>query len=159
MPRWVHWSPGAVPAANNITFEMWPEMSEFAASELTATAFTYGDGSTAGLYSADTAATTDRHMRWAKDYGIDGVFVQRFLSEVTTDPVFKQFRDEVTIHLMAAAEAHGRVFAIEYDISGATEATLVTDLENDWKTVGHEGDLDAAAARLAREGWSVAREA
>jgi hypothetical protein len=87
-------------------------------------------------------------MRWAKDYGIDGVFVQRFLSEVTTDPVFKQFRDEVTINLMAAAEAHGRVFAIEYDISGATEATLVTDLENDWKHLVDDLHVTASPSYL-----------
>ena len=31
----------------------------------------------------------------------------------------------------------------------------VLDLENDWRTVGHEADLAAAAERLRREGWIV----
>jgi hypothetical protein len=29
------------------------------------------------------------------------------------------------------------------------------DVENDWKTVGHEDDLAGVARRLAREGWAV----
>ncbi len=32
------------------------------------------------------------------------------------------------------------------------------DLENDWKTVGHEPDLPTAAARLRQQGWLVAAE-
>jgi len=31
----------------------------------------------------------------------------------------------------------------------------VLDLDNDWKTVGHEADLAAAAERLRRDGWIV----
>ena len=32
------------------------------------------------------------------------------------------------------------------------------DLENDWKSVGHEADLPTAAARLRRQGWLVTAE-
>lgn len=31
----------------------------------------------------------------------------------------------------------------------------VPDVEDDWKTVGHEDDLAGVAERLAREGWAV----
>src|SRR5260370_12642729 len=33
---------------------------------------------------------------------------------------------------MAAAQQYGRVFAIEYDISGANPATLLSTLQQDW---------------------------
>ncbi len=32
------------------------------------------------------------------------------------------------------------------------------DVENDWKAVGREADLETAAARLRREGWRVSGE-
>ena len=62
---------------------------------------------------------------------LDGVFLQRFSSELS-DPAFLAARDQVLKNVMAAAEKHGRVFAIEYDISGQNPTTLVADLEKDW---------------------------
>src|SRR5262249_47553380 len=48
------------------------------------------------------------------------------------DGRFFSVRNTVTQHVRAAAEKHGRIFYIEYDISGASEATLVDDLARDW---------------------------
>ena len=67
-----------------------------------------------------------------KQAGIDGVALQRFLSEVQ-DPRFFAARNQVTRNVQAGAEAEGRVFAIEYDVSGVDEAHLVAWLEADWK--------------------------
>ena len=76
---WIHWSRGAVPGPDNITFDMWPDMREYDEDEFFNTNFVYSDLSNAGLYSAYTPKTVDRHVKWMKDYGIDGVFVQRFI--------------------------------------------------------------------------------
>jgi hypothetical protein len=91
----------------------------------------YGDGTVASLFSAYRESTVDLHMRWMRDYGIDGVHLQRFISELR-DPRALAFRDEVTRHVRDGAERYGRGFAIMYDISGASVSTLVDDIERDW---------------------------
>ena len=67
-----------------------------------------------------------------KEAGIDGVALQRFLSELQ-DPRFFAARNQVARNVRAGAEAEGRVFAIEYDITGVDEAHLVEWLQADWK--------------------------
>lgn len=126
---WIHWSrSGAMPAADNITFDMWPDMREYEKDELFETKFIYPDLSNAGLYSAYTSKTVDRHVKWMKDYGIDGVFVQRFISSALSRG---DLRDSVLQNVRRAAEKHGRVFANMYDLSGGKE-TMVEDVKNDW---------------------------
>jgi hypothetical protein len=65
-------------------------------------------------------------------YGVDGVFVQRFGSELTVPSHFAT-RNAVTKNVQAGAEAYGRVFAVEYDTSGMDTSTFVNILEEDWK--------------------------
>jgi hypothetical protein len=129
--RWVHWFKGQSPVASELAVEMWPDLSELGAGELFDTGLSFGDGQTARLYSAWTEATVVRHFQWMKEAGIDGVLVQRFVSELS-DPAFLAYRDRVLENARAGAEQHGRVFAVMYDISGTSEATLVDALKNDW---------------------------
>src|SRR4051794_36400252 len=78
---WRHWSrrsdrigPGT------LTFEMWPDLSELAPEErYPAPGFSYPDGTPAHLFSSANPKTVERHFRWMEQYGIDGVFFQRFL--------------------------------------------------------------------------------
>jgi len=66
-------------------------------------------------------------------YGIDGVFLQRFVSELAYPNFFNQ-RNVVTQNVRVGAEAYGRVFAIEYDISNdKADPDLVSKIETDWK--------------------------
>ncbi len=104
-------------------------MREYEADELFKTNFVYSDLTNAGLYSAYTSKTVDRHVKWMKDYGIDGVFVQRFIISAMsrTDQ-----RDTVLQNVRHAAEAHGRVFANMYDMSGAKPESFAGDVINDW---------------------------
>jgi hypothetical protein len=129
---WRHWFRNGMPTAANLTIDLWPDTSELDADELFPTALSYADGSTAQLYSAYRAKTVARHFAWMKQAGIDGVSLQRFLSEVH-DPRFFTARNQVTRNVQAAAEAEGRVFAIEYDVTGVDEAYLVEWLEADWR--------------------------
>ncbi len=133
MTQWQHWSHKETPDPDNITFDMWPDLSEYAPEELSDTTFHYPDGRVAGLYSAANPATVDRHMRWAKEYGIDGVFLQRFLVSVTRDRTQRMFRDQVARNIIASAKNHGRVFAIEYDFSGADEEHYAEQVMADWQ--------------------------
>jgi hypothetical protein len=130
---WTHWCHGGgPPAPDNVSFDVWPDLREFPAAELCDTTFAYPDGRTAGLFSSFNAATVDRHFRWMKEFGIDGVWLQRFASELR-DPRFLALRDQVLRNVMAAAAANGRAFAVMYDISGmATDPPIIDQLTADW---------------------------
>ncbi|MBK7580031.1 MAG: xylosidase/arabinosidase [Myxococcales bacterium] len=129
--RWVHWFKSQTPAASELTVDMWPDTSELDADELFDTQLTYAGNKKAQLYSAYPQKTVVRHFKWMKDAGIDGVFLQRFLSELS-DPKFLAFRDQVAQNARAGAEAHGRTFVMMYDISGASASTFVDDIKKDW---------------------------
>jgi len=130
--EWTHWFRNGRPNAANLTIDLWPDTSELGADELFATDLTYADGSAARLYSAYDAKTVARHFSWMKQAGIDGVALQRFVSEVQ-DPRFFAARNQVARNVQAGAEAEGRVFAIEYDVSGVAPAHLVEWIEADWR--------------------------
>jgi hypothetical protein len=129
---WAHWFRAGAPTAANLTVDLWPDTSELGADELHASGLAYADGSAAGLFSAYDAKTVARHFAWMREAGLDGVALQRFVSEVQ-DPPLLAVRDQVTRNVRAGAEAEGRVFAIEYDVTGVDPAHLVDGVEADWK--------------------------
>jgi len=129
--RWVHWFHGSPPTADNVTIDFWPDVTELGADELFDTDMTMPGGGPARLYSAWNETTVVRHFAWMEEAGIDGVLLQRFTSELS-DPRFLALRDRVTENVLAGAEAHGRVFAIMYDISGQNQGTLVSTIQEDW---------------------------
>lgn len=127
---WRHWSRhGNRISPSSLTVEMWPEMSEYAEDEqFPASGFTYADGSPARLFSSAHPATVDRHFQWMQQYGIDGAFLQRFLVEVGNPSL-----DLVLRHVRAAAQKHGRAYAIGYDLSGMRSERMFDTLVADWK--------------------------
>lgn len=129
---WFHWFTNDVPATANFRVDMYSDASELTPSERCATPMKYPNGDTAYLYSAYNPKTVMRHFQWMSQYGIDGVFLQRFVSELALPNFFNQ-RNVVTQNVRAGAEAYGRVFAIEYDISNdKADPNLVSKIETDW---------------------------
>jgi hypothetical protein len=127
--NWSHWTSSGAPTASSISIDMYPDMREFESGEAcTVPGMTVGGGP-AFLFSAGNSKTVARHFRWMQEYGLDGVLVQRFVSDI---PGNYAAGDAVLKNIMAAAQQYGRVFAIEYDISGANPATLLTVLRQDW---------------------------
>ncbi len=126
---WVHWFRDNMPTADRLTVDFWPDMSEFYADERFPTAMTLSSGRPAELFSSYIKKTVDRHFKWMEEYGIDGVFAQRFLTEIgaTRDICF---RNQVVQNVRLGAEKHGRVFAIMYDVSGAIGP--VPTIKRDW---------------------------
>jgi len=106
-------------------------VSELDADERCATTLTLPDGRPAALFSAYNPKTVDRHFRWMAEYDLPGVFLQRFTVNLD-NPAIQGFRDGVLRNVRAAAEAHGRVFAIMFDISGQPRAELTRVVERDW---------------------------
>jgi hypothetical protein len=133
--RWEHWFRRGEPAgAAALRVDMWPDVSELTPGERCPTPLTLPDGQVAELYSAHTLAAVDMHFRWLREYDLPGVFLQRFTARLDNEDV-RAFRDRVARNVRASAEMHGRVFAVMFDISGHPAATLVEDVERDWKHV------------------------
>jgi hypothetical protein len=132
LARWEHWFRAGQPAGEPaLRVDMWPDLSELPATDRCPTPLTLPEGRPAPLYSAYRAAAVDMHFRWMQEYGLPGVFLQRFTTGLTRDAI-RDFRDTVARNVRSAAEASGRVFALMYDISGHRPETLVEDVKRDW---------------------------
>ena len=130
--RWEHWFRAGQPAGEAaLRVDMWPDLSELPETERCATSLTLPEGRTAQLYSAYRGAAVDMHFQWMQEYGLPGVFLQRFTSGLTGEAT-RDFRDTVARNVRSAAETNGRVFALMYDISGHVPETLVDDVKRDW---------------------------
>lgn len=108
------------------TFDMWPDVSEMDDDELFPTPLKLPDGSAAKVFSSYNEKTVIRHFKWMEEAAIDGILLQRFIGEVQ-DPRFFDFRNQVTRNVVAGAEKHDRVFAIEYDMAAEDAEKIKTD--------------------------------
>lgn len=127
--NWSHWANGT-PTAASLVIDMYPDLREFEPGETCAVPGMTIGANPAHLFSSGNSKTVDRHFRWMQQYGLDGVLVQRFVTDI---PGNRSGGDAVLRNVLAAARRYGRVFAIEYDISGANAATLLATLRNDWQ--------------------------
>jgi hypothetical protein len=129
---WEHWFHRGEPASGaSIRVDMWPDVSELASDERCRTPLTLPDGRAAEVFSAYNPRTVDRHFRWLREYELPGVFLQRF-SHRLENPAVRDFRDGVARNVRTAAQSHGRVFALMYDISGHPRDSVVRRLKDDW---------------------------
>jgi hypothetical protein len=126
--RWTHWSRGA-PTPETLTVDLYPDVTELDADERCEIPGMTIAGKPAYLFSSRNPKTVSRHFRWMRDYGLDGVLVQRFVGEIRR----KRADGEVVLrNIMNAARESGRTFAIEYDISGGNPETFAQTLKDDW---------------------------
>lgn len=129
---WEHWFARDQPAsADTLNVDLWPDVAELDADERCESPFARPDGQNAALYSSYNPRTVDRHFRWMRDYGLPGAFLQRFTVRLEASEVLA-FRDGVARNVRGGAEAHGRVFAVMYDITGHPAETVVEDVKRDW---------------------------
>jgi hypothetical protein len=133
--RWAHWSAGkyrsndGFPAPGHLSIEVYPDISEYESTDLFQTGFSdFPDGTPAKLYSSFKQNAINKHFEWMKNYGIDGIALQRFLGE-TKDGVFKRNRDSIAVKVKNAAEKYDRIYYIMYDMS----ADDVDYFKNDWE--------------------------
>lgn len=75
---WVHWGNFYEPIRS--TVDMYPDMREYGSDEKYNAHLTFPDGSMAPVFSSNNRNTAIRHMKWVRDYNLDGVFIQRFIS-------------------------------------------------------------------------------
>jgi hypothetical protein len=149
---WRHWGRDSKKLTpNSLTVEMWPDLSDLKAEETyPAPGFTHPDGAPARLFSSADATTVDRHFDWMQEYGLDGVFLQRFLVELGDPSV-----DTVLGHVRAAAPKTGRVWAVCYDLSGMPAGKLYDRLATDWKRLVDDQKVTADDRYLKHNGKPV----
>lgn len=113
---WFHWSYGSAPEAGNVHPEMFPDFGEYPDSVMYPSRFEpYPDGSPVRFYEAHEPETIEVHFRWMKEYGIDGVGIQRFYGE--TSAITQPEPTHLTA-IRSAAEKYDRIFYIMYDTTG-----------------------------------------
>ena len=129
---WTHWSATTPPAANKCHFEIYPDVTEYAETDLTQTALAnLGNDSSSKVFNSSNKSVIDKHFQWMKDYGIDGAAVQRFIGNIGGAIVVSP--SSVSIKIKEAAEANNRIFYICYDISSTgMEATWDDIVKFDW---------------------------
>jgi hypothetical protein len=111
--------------------DLWPDVSELDEEEKDPTPFRHKDGRVAQLFSSHRRQTVLRHFRWMEQYGIDGVFVQRFGVE-TLAPRDLRHCNTVLAHCRDGANRFGRCYAVMYDLS-LLPAGGVRHIIEDWK--------------------------
>ncbi len=115
-----------------ISIDMWPDMKEYKQSY--PTGVKYADGTTATFFSATDKSTIDLHFKWMKEYGIDGVFMQRFFNRARKGTEQRKIYAKMLADALDAASKYNRAIAVEYDLSGlkATGEDCSMLIE-DWK--------------------------
>lgn len=158
---WWHWThrqrmtqPNLPPNGDRVAVDLWPDMSELDADELYETELTDGvSGRPASVYSSFHRKTVLRHFKWMEEYEIDGVMLQRFSRELSG--LIFHARNQVIRHVRDGAEAHGRVFALMYDISESDWTTLNDVIRRDWKFLVDELRITDSPRYLHHKGLPV----
>jgi hypothetical protein len=128
-----HWGENLErPDRGRFTVDLWPDVSEYDPADLwDVPGLKMPDGSPARLYSAFRGGPVQLHFKWMREYGIDGVFLSRFVGE-TTNPERARHVNTVLAHVRSACHRQGRVWALMLDLSmgrrPSTEAVI-----DDWK--------------------------
>jgi hypothetical protein len=128
---WRHYPFGNRFQPGSCNIDLWPDVTELDDDEVYSTPFRYADGKVAHVFSSHNGKTVLRHFQWMQEYGIDGVFVQRFGMD-TLHPADLGHCNVVLTHCREGANRYGRGYAVMYDLSGLREGGVQQVVE-DWK--------------------------
>ena len=126
---WTHYNRNGKFQDGSCKIDLWPEMDEYKVKYKTPLKF--ADGSPAYTFSSFDESSVDLHFKWMKEYGIDGVFMQRFFS-VLTDQNRLNHNDKVLTSAIKAANKYGIAICLMYDIGGMEDSKYKLVME-DWK--------------------------
>ncbi|HTB85414.1 MAG TPA: glycoside hydrolase family 71/99-like protein [Candidatus Sulfotelmatobacter sp.] len=128
---WRHWTKSRGPLTDgNAKVDLWPDTSELSPTERFPTGFNLPDGHPAEVFSSYVKPTVLRHFRWMQEYGIDGVFVQRFAVGLTGARSLDR-NNTVLANCREGAETYGRTYAVMYDLSGLPRGHM-SQVMDDW---------------------------
>ncbi len=119
------------PDPKTIRIDMWPDVSEY--EKTYPTGLRMADGSSAKFFSSTDKSTVELHFKWMRQYGVDGVFMQRFFNS-TRPGAGREGSVPVLRHALEAASKNGRAIAVMYDLSGLRASGQdCSQLIDDWK--------------------------
>jgi len=114
-----------------VSVDFWPDMNEY--SKQYTTPFIFENGDKAKVFSPADEETVDLHFKWMKDYGIDGVFMQRFVVEIKNPTTKgKAHFNKVLQNALKASNKYNKAICIMYDLSGCTSADIAY-VQQDWE--------------------------
>ena len=128
-----HYGSGNLFDEDHCTIDIWPDISEY--EKTYETPFVKADGTPARVFSSTDPSTTDLHFRWMRDYGLDGVFMQRFFNAAKASAAGKPTAaDKILSQALEAASKYDRAIAVMYDLSGLRgRGEDCTAIMEDWK--------------------------
>lgn len=119
------------PDEKQVRIDMWPDVREY--EKTYPTGLKLADGSTARFFSSTDKSTVDLHFKWMQEYGIDGVFMQRFFGAAQAK-ARQGGQTAVIKNAFEAASKYQRAIAIMYDLSGLSKSGEdCSSLIEDWK--------------------------
>lgn len=114
-----------------VRIDMWPDVSEY--EKTYPTGLKLADGSTARFFSSNDKSTVDLHFKWMQQYGLDGVFMQRFFNAARPESRHRGTTN-VLRNALEAASKYKRAIGVMYDLSGlrasGQDCSMLID---DWK--------------------------
>jgi hypothetical protein len=132
---WTHYNQNGKFELGFATVDFWPDVSEY--EKTYETAFSFPNGKRAHVFSPQDESTVDLHFKWMKEYGLNGVFMQRFLVTV------KDKRQQITKvfeNALKAANKYNRAICVMYDLSGSRDSDLDI-IVNDFEKLVKDYDL------------------
>ncbi len=126
---WTHYNKKGKFEDGSCTIDFWPEMDEYKVKY--ETSFKFSDGSPAYVFSSFDESTVDLHFKWMKEYGIDGAFIQRFFSVLTSKDRLMH-NDKVLASAIKAANKYDIAISLMYDIGSMDDSQYKLVIE-DWK--------------------------
>lgn len=126
---WYHYTRQGKFQPGYTNVDLWPDVSEY--EKTYPTAFNFKDGTVARVYSDYDESTVDTHFRWMQQYGLDGVFMQRFIPEIRRSSSLRHF-NKVLASAMTAANKYSRAICVMYDLSGMhkdEDTLLLSDIQ------------------------------
>lgn len=128
-----HWGNHLGETNGRFVVDMWPDVSEYNPGDLCEVpGLKMPDGSPARLYSAYLKGPVLLHCQWMRQYGIDGVFLSRFVGE-TLNPDRLRHINMVLANVREGCHREGRVWAMMLDLSMGKHEGNPSIVENDWK--------------------------
>jgi hypothetical protein len=150
-----HWGEGLDrPKGGRFTVDMWPDLSEYDPADLCdVPGLKMPDGTAARLYSGFRKGPVLLHCKWMRQYGIDGVFVSRFIGEAASRSRSHHV-NTVLAHLREGCHREGRVWAMMLDLSMGRRATTQVVMD-DWKFLCDKVKVRNDARYLHHQGKPV----
>ena len=152
---WVHFGRLQQFKPGYSAIDFWPDMSEADDDERYPTTFRHIDGEPAYVFSSYNRKTVLRHFHWMKEYGIDGIFLQRFGNSLKRPDAVLDFQNAVLANVQAGAHLSGRTWAIMYDLSGLQSDEIRNFVIEDWKRLVDRLDIVNDKSYLHHKGKPV----